>query len=231
MLIEGLVARVKALPIREAKPASRMLLSLEELGWQRSARAKASIDAAGMPLPWWTYSATRWLDLALGPRHKVFEFGSGNSTLWLAQRVATVLSVEHDPAWDRHVRAGLPPNVKLELRQVLGGSADAHQDDPYLEPMRVVADPFDFVVIDGMARNSCAELAVDHLAEDGIILLDDSDRLIYRPAHATLAAAGFGRIDFFGAKPGVGHMSTTSIFCRDLDVWARSLPPPIVSGH
>jgi len=48
----------------------------------------------------------------------VFEFGSGGSTLWLAQRAARVVSVEDNPDWHKAVVAGLrrlgtPAEVRL----------------------------------------------------------------------------------------------------------------------
>ncbi len=49
--------------------------------------------------PWLTYRATKWLDSYLKPGMKVFEYGSGGSTVFLAQRVKRVFSVEHSLQW------------------------------------------------------------------------------------------------------------------------------------
>jgi hypothetical protein len=38
-------------------------------------------------------------------------------------------------------------------------------------------------------------------------------------------------MDFFGPKPGVGQLSTTSVFSRDIRPWTLGLPPPPVSGY
>src|ERR1035437_68449 len=59
-----IVMRARALPVREARPASRLLSTLRENGWHRSVRSHASVGVDAHPLPWWTYSATRWLELA-----------------------------------------------------------------------------------------------------------------------------------------------------------------------
>jgi hypothetical protein len=63
------------------------------------------------------------------------------------------------------------------------------------------------------------------------MLLDDADRAAYQRGHQALAEQGFGRIDFFGPRPGVGHLSVTSLVCMDFDDSARGLPLPRVSGY
>ena len=231
MTKSGLLDRAGALPLREAGPASLLLHTLRGLGWHRSVRERASVDADGESTPWWTYSATRWLDLALRPEHAVFEFGSGASTLWLAPRVARVDSVEHNREWEARVRPGLPDNSTLTLVEAHGTDADAEPDDPYLEPLRASGRQYDLIIVDGMGRNACVREAQHHLTDGGIILLDDGDRVAYRAAHDAMREAGFGRLDFFGPKPGAGHMSTTVLFSRDFDRWAAGLDYPTVSGY
>ncbi|NDB82352.1 MAG: hypothetical protein EB127_06375 [Alphaproteobacteria bacterium] len=59
---------------------------------------------------------------------------------------------------------------------------------------------YDIVVIDGMARALCAYLTVEsgNLKDDGIIILDNSDRWHYNTIQTYLNSKGFGRIDFWG---------------------------------
>lgn len=51
--------------------------------------------------PWLTYDAIALLTRILKdrPYARVFEYGSGGSTLFFARRAAEVVSVEHDPKW------------------------------------------------------------------------------------------------------------------------------------
>jgi hypothetical protein len=44
------------------------------------------------------------LDNWLRPTDRGLEWGSGRSTIWLASRVAHVLSVEHNPVWYTRVQ-------------------------------------------------------------------------------------------------------------------------------
>jgi len=46
-----------------------------------------------------TYPAIRFLERRLSNSLEVFEFGSGNSTLWWAERVSRIDSCEHDAQW------------------------------------------------------------------------------------------------------------------------------------
>jgi hypothetical protein len=146
--------------------------------------------------------------------------------------VNRVHSVEHNPKWDAAVRKVLPENAVLTH---VGGShatdADAAAEDPYLAPLHNESEPFDLIVIDGLARNECCRIAPSHLRASGLVLLDDADRVAYRRGHQALTEQGFGRIDFYGPRPGVGHLSVTSLFSKDFDEWARRLPPPRVSGY
>lgn len=59
---------------------------------------------------------------------------------------------------------------------------------------------YDVVAIDGMARSLCAFLAVEsnRLKENGIIILDNSDRPQYNQIQEYLNKKGYGRIDFWG---------------------------------
>src|SRR5206468_7996350 len=67
--------------------------------WAASLTRVHDVDAMiELDVPWWTYRAgdavDRWL--AVRPRPvRVFEFGSGASTVWLAARADEVCSVEH----------------------------------------------------------------------------------------------------------------------------------------
>ncbi|HKO93603.1 MAG TPA: hypothetical protein VJU61_20760, partial [Polyangiaceae bacterium] len=53
----------------------------------------------GDEAPWIPFVARRWLARQLRPHLRVFEWGSGGSTLFLARRVAELVSVEHDAEW------------------------------------------------------------------------------------------------------------------------------------
>jgi hypothetical protein len=204
---------------------------LKDLGWHRSVAHGRSVDAAGEATPWWTYAATRWLEVVLArhPHCHAFEFGCGASTTWLSRRTAALISVEHDPRWHERVRRTVGANVDLRLIATAETTSTAEVHAAYIDP--VSEGRFELVIVDGLHRNACVRAAIGSLTDEGLVVLDDSDRIAYAGAHHALAAAGFGRVDFFGPRPGVGHFSTTSVFCRAFDGWARDLATPDASGY
>ena len=80
---------------------------------------------------------------------------------------------------------------------------------------------FDVVVIDGMARRLCTELAITRIKDDGIIILDNSNRSDYDAAFNILNEAQFRQIPFYGFVPGQNFQSCTSVFLKSME----RLPP------
>ncbi|MGI5215893.1 hypothetical protein [Plantactinospora sp. CA-290183] len=203
---------------RELETSLHVLASLRAQGWHRSLGAGAPVDAAGGPRPWLTYPAVDWLERALTPRARVFEYGAGASTSWFARpgRVKEIVSVEHDPGW--FARLPQPPNGRILHVPCVGTWWETDEPAPYV---RAIADgaPWDVVVIDGMGRNTCARAAVDHLSATGLVVLDDTDNPASRPAQAVLTDRGLGRLDFWGLKPGMPTRLCTSVFSRDFNAW------------
>lgn len=78
------------------------------------------------------------------------------------------------------------------------------------------ADPFDIIVVDGMARRLCCAFAIRKLAPDGVIILDNSNRRDYDAAFDILEEAGFRQIPFWGLVPGANFMTCTSVFIQSL---------------
>ncbi len=182
------------------------------VGWLESAVRREPVDRDGRPLPWWTYGAIRFLGPRLQPSMRVFEYGSGNSTLWLAERVGAVVSVEHDRAWQERVAARAPANVTCRWVP-LGGRYPESVLEWNTDSVAPAA-PFDLVIIDGRRRAECTPHAVRALAPAGVILFDNTDRVRYRQALRALAEAGFRRLDFFGLGPVNASAEQTSILYR-----------------
>src|SRR4051812_924452 len=92
--------------------AAQLLLfrsALAQQGWMASRRKSASIDAAGRPLPWYTYPAIRFLENRLPTGLEVLEYGAGNSTLWWMARANSVMSIETDRSWAERTQKRLAP--------------------------------------------------------------------------------------------------------------------------
>lgn len=169
--------------------------------WFRSLFAVHDLDDfVALDVPWWTFDSTRMVDgfLASRPQARVFEWGSGASTVWLAKRSAEVVTVEYDPHWAERVQRLVPPHVTVHLCPVgpaanLPGEARSrrmgyrHLDfTAYVDVIDTVPGRFDLIVIDGRARTRCLQKAITRLAPDGLIVLDNVGRRRYRDALAGL---------------------------------------------
>src|ERR1051326_9180552 len=96
-------------------------------------------------LPWIPYTVLRPLKKRLRPEWRVLEFGSGMSTVWLAEHCQFVQSIETNSDRFEKVKALLEKrgltNVRLEHR-------DATPLAAYVELAEYPDASFDFVLID-----------------------------------------------------------------------------------
>lgn len=172
----------------------------------KSAAAGRPMDAGGNPVPWYTYPAIEYLRQLDFGDSSVFEYGSGQSTLFWAAKAARVVSVEDDENWHAALAGRVPDNCELILEPDLSIYPDViHR---YRE--------FDLIVVDGAARGrtrlKCSHAAVSHLRPGGLIILDNSDWL---PASARfLRESGLLQVDMTGLAPGNANTQTTSLFFR-----------------
>jgi predicted O-methyltransferase YrrM len=118
--------------------------------------------------PWITQTAVLVFDALLRSHHRGLEWGSGNGTRWIAQRCASLVSVEHHPAWHAKVREKLDDgglkNVDYRLLE----------EEKYLDVVDEFPDGFfDFVVVDGLFRDSAFLRSVPKLAPGGFVLFDN----------------------------------------------------------
>ncbi len=205
---------VRVLPWAAAKRRARrtradMFFStdsyLETTGWIRSRCDKAAVDGSGKPVPWWTYPSVQFISPRISRGMRVFEYGSGASTLWWAARVTTVVACEYDAAWYKRMCAVIPQNVEL---------VHASEKENYARQILGSGELFDVVTIDGEERVECARVCVRALKPDGIIVWDNSDRSKYQEGFDFLAGLKFRRLDFRGLGPINVNAWSTSIFYR-----------------
>lgn len=149
-------------------------------------------------VPWWTYAAIDYVDEHLR-RHlgaRVFEWGSGASTVWLAARADEVTAIEHDEAWAHAMGPHLTSSARVRAippiasaRPVIGSRKPGFEGldfSDYVGAIDVEGGLFDLVVIDGRAREACVRRAFARLAPGGLVVVDNVDRKRYRDAIAEL---------------------------------------------
>lgn len=176
-------------------------------GWKNSSKVNACVDRNGSPIPWITYPAIDVLLSGVRPGLRVFEFGCGNSTLWWAEHVETVHSVEHEQAWYNIIRKKMPKHVELTHIDLEYGGVYCRQVQK--------AGPWHIVIVDGRDRVNCIKQSLDVLTPDGVIVLDNSDRPAYQEGIDLLKSRSFRQLRLRGMAPLITYISETSIFYRD----------------
>src|SRR5438046_2351056 len=79
----------------------------------QSVNSQRAIDAAGNPLPWYTYPAIEFLRQLDFRDRTVFEYGSGMSTVFWGQKAKQVVSVEDDEEWCNTLKTMLSSNAEV----------------------------------------------------------------------------------------------------------------------
>lgn len=173
-------------------------------GWFRTYAKKESINKKGEPIPWLTYSFLHFIEPRLHNGLSLFEYGSGSSTSWFAQRVGRVVSVESNKLWYEKVKKQLPTDTQLHYVAA----------DQYADFIQSCEGTFDLILIDGIHRVECARACVNKLSERGVILFDNTDIASWQEGIQFLTGRGFRHLPFRSMAPGVSLENTTSVFYR-----------------
>lgn len=200
--------------------------------WKNSFKSSAMQDR----VPWITFSAKEYLDSILDTQMKIFEYGAGGSTLFLAPKAERLISIEHDAVWSSRIMTHLASinknhcEVRLLLPEKEAAASFCDPGDPqnytssgpefkglqfrkYVSSINEFPDDyFDLVIIDGRARPACIFHAKPKVKPGKYLLLDDSERPHYQKAEKLLE--GWERHDFWGPAPYVFFFFQTTIWKR-----------------
>ena len=155
--------------------------------WQRSNTAEIK------PVPWLSPRAVEYFESLLTPEMRVLEHGSGGSTLWLASRVESVVSIEQDQDWVGAVKNQAPQNVQV------------------LMTLPEFDQPYDLLLIDGEPledRKKYLSSAPILVRSGGIVILDNANRPQYAAERKALQeyAESYETID--ANEPGTSFLVT-----------------------
>lgn len=215
-----------AVPLRATGALDRMQRARHDtfafwLGSQFAIHDAAAL--ARMDVPWWTFPAIDAVDRWIAARNgdvRVFEYGSGASTVWLARRARHVVSVEHDTGFAKIAAPMLAlPNVELRVIEPVRAGASSrapsgrsgYEDcdfSAYVDSIAEGAAPYDLVIIDGRARAACLERARECVVAGGLIVFDNTNRKRYQSA---LEGAGRQLTRYRGWAPALPYPSETTL--------------------
>lgn len=173
------------------------------------AQIKTKKTPLELELPWITILAKQYIEQYFLERgvaeSKVFEYGSGGSSLFFLKYASEVHSVEHDEAWFNRVQKSIadreikgwngyfrPPEYLEDGRGLkLKASNPNHyytNAQPYLQYhfegyVKVIDgfrdNYFDIVLIDGRSRPSCISHSLKKVKKGGLLILDNAERKYY----------------------------------------------------
>lgn len=151
-----------------------------------------------VPVPWIPHAAKVFLDAVIRPSWRVFEYGSGNSTFYFANKYCQLVSVEHDPVWYNSVKEELGRRnlgwvqlhhlpIEAEIFGVDRADPKHYYEGPSIGNYQQYVTKIDehpkkhfhIVMVDGVARPSCLWHARAHIRPGGYLILDNSDREYY----------------------------------------------------
>lgn len=169
-------------------------------GQWRSIRDWSSIGGSGQAIPWYTYPATEFLSHLNLSDLRVFEYGSGNSTLWWAQHASQVTSVEDDELWYQRIKAELSATNVIYLLE--------YDRQRYSS---MASHDFDIFIVDGKYRRECLDHVIS-LGGKGIMIILDNADWYPKTVQFIQEQLGWMQVDFHGFGPINGYTWTTSIF-------------------
>ncbi len=190
-------------------------------GLWRSAKVRMAVDARGAEIPWYTYPAIEYLSSFDFKDCDVFEFGSGNSSVFFAGRARSVCSVEDNQKWFEVVSQRKRKNQMIIYR------AD---ETGYVKTLPEQGKLFEIIVIDGNWRKRCVDEAIKCLKDGGMIVLDNSDRMIEKECGRLLREQGFIQMDFSGFGPINSYCWSTSVFMKTPALLQRNFSGPAPIG-
>ncbi|MDZ4716524.1 MAG: hypothetical protein SH819_13755 [Cytophagales bacterium] len=203
---------------------------------------KSQMTPLELEMPWITLIARDYLSHFLEKRPKesvrVFEYGSGGSSLFFIRRAANVVSVEHDRLWfdkvKNHVAKMDEPGLSIHLIEPEYGGGDNVGDpsDPYAYATederlskysfrsyasfidRFPDENFDVVLVDGRSRPACLYHSAGKVKRGGLLVLDNAERKYYLKS-AIIDPKKFKRVSSsYGAIIGIPQLSQTNIYLR-----------------
>lgn len=137
-------------------------------------------------LPWLSRDAIAFIEQWLTPNDFALEYGSGRSTMWFAQRVNRLWSIEHNIGWSEKVSKEIQLRSlnNVDFRSVtLNGSGPSDVDNYTQKVLIDIEDQgLDFALVDGIFRDQCALAIVGKLKPGGLLVIDDAHR--YLPSYS-----------------------------------------------
>ena len=163
-----------------------------------------------------TYSVIFALNSLIKNDFKIFETGSGGSSLFFLDRCHRLESLEHDKKWIKkmnllNTKVSINKSWKLIHKNLHSNSQSTLS--PYLDYLESLEDnTFDLVSIDGRLRSQSLKILSRKTKSGGYILLDNSDRKEYSEGIQFLCSLKYKETVFRGLCYGLPWDSQSTLW-------------------
>ena len=182
-----------------------------EYGFLESSKRNIPVNDKNEVMPMYTYPCYEWINSIDWTNSKVFEYGTGYSTIWWQNKNVDYHAVEDNKQWYDMIEDKTNINYKPGLHK-------------YIQSIYDYNYKFDVIVIDGVFRFDCIKPALDKIKNDGIIIVDNTDW--HRNSKEELDKSDLIPIHFHGFKPLHVDSETTSCYInRKFNKKAKSIIP------
>ena len=182
-----------------------------EYGFLESSKTNIPMNNKNEVIPMYTYPCYEWLNSIDWSNSKVFEYGTGYSTIWWQNKKVNYHAVEDNKQWYDMIKD--KTNIKHEPNY-----------NKYMKSIYDYNYKFDVIVIDGVVRFDCIKPALEKIKDDGMIIYDNSDW--HKNSKEELDKSDLIPIHFHGFKPIHVDSETTSCYInRKFNKKAKSILP------
>lgn len=153
-------------------------------------------ERRNMDKPWLTPRSTEILSTLLLPTDLGVEWGSGRSTLWLAGRLNHLTSIEDSKDWYSRIKQRLSnediTNVTYHYAPPPPENREALASEYIALGCAFPDDSLGLALVDGSAREYCAEAIIPKIAPAGVLVVDNANWYLDHPTHSPYSRVGRG---------------------------------------
>ena len=189
------------LPIEELHLSFLVDKQRNEFGFLESSRSSIPVDGYGNVMPLYSYPCYEYIRSMDWKNANIFEFGCGYSSIWWDNVDANVYGVDSNDEWINKIQSSVSGLLNIEL---------ANDGEEYTTSIYRHNLKYDVIVIDGMYRYDCVEPSLDCLANDGMVILDNSEW--HTNTKELLDNSDLMPVHFHGMKPIHVDIETTSCY-------------------
>jgi hypothetical protein len=199
----------RAIPTHVTKQLKNLCTLAHSYAQLDSMEKWSCVDRSGKAIPWYTYPTIEYLKNLDFSEKRVFEYGSGNSSLWWASRCRHLISIESDREWFEKIKNNSIDMPNFDYRLIAEKDAYIQQDD-------ILGS--NVVIIDGLHRSACADFFMSQIASGklhpDLLIFDNSDWYPSTMKRLNAFLGDWVQIDFSGFGPINDYTWTTSIFAN-----------------